>query len=244
MATDLTANPSGDFLPRAICCLRRRSPLTCAGRQLIETIADIDLARVACSTPSVADQRLLDMCAIVTLASHGVLLRPWRSEDREPFAQMNCDARVMEFFRSPLDRRESDALVDRIQQHWEDHGFGLWALELSGTAPFIGFCGLSKVRFTAHFTPCVEVGWRLAAAHWGHGYATESAKFAIAHGFSDLALPEVVSFTSLGNLRSRAVMERLGMHHDPADDFDHPSMPHGHPLARHALYRLSNTQTY
>jgi ribosomal-protein-alanine N-acetyltransferase len=183
------------------------------------------------------------MCAIVTLASHGVLLRTWRSEDREPFAQMNCDARVMEFFRSPLDRRESDALVDRIQQHWEDHGFGLWALELSGTAPFIGFCGLSKVRFTAHFTPCVEVGWRLAAAHWGHGYATESAKFAIAHGFSDLALPEVVSFTSLGNLRSRAVMERLGMHHDPADDFDHPSLPHGHPLARHALYRLSNTQT-
>jgi RimJ/RimL family protein N-acetyltransferase len=180
------------------------------------------------------------MCAAVTLSSHRVRLRPWRTEDREPFAQMNSDARVMEFFQSPLDRSESDALIDRIQQDLEDHGFGLWALELPGTAPFIGFCGLSKVRFSAHFTPCVEVGWRLAAAHWGRGYATEAAKLAIAHGFSDLALPGVVSFTSIGDLRSRAVMERLGMRHDPADDFDHPSLPLGHPLARHVLYRLGN----
>ena len=148
----------------------------------------------------------------------------------------------MEFFRSPLDRCDSDALVDRIQQHWEDHGFGLWALEVLGTAPFIGFCGLSKVRFCAHFTPCVEVSWRLAAAHWGHGYATEAAKLAIAHGFSALALSEVVSFTSIGNLRSRAVMERLGMRHDPAGDFDHPSLPPDHQLAQQVLYRLSNTQ--
>lgn len=187
--------------------------------------------------------RPIDMCAAVPLTSPRVRLRPWRYEDREPFADMNCDDRVMEFFRSPLDRRESDALVDRIHQHWEDHGFGLWALELPGTAPFIGFCGLSKVRFSAHFTPCVEVGWRLAAAHWGHGYATEAAKLALAHGFSDLALPEVVSFTAAGNLRSRAVMERLGMHHDPAEDFDHPSLPHGHPLRRHVLYRLNNGES-
>ena len=160
-----------DWTKRATCCLRRRAPLACAGRQLIERIADIDLGRVACSTSSTAAQCLPDMCATVTLASHRVRLRPWRAEDREPFAEMNADVRVMEFFRSPLDRSESDALIERIQNHFEEHGFGLWALEVPGKDSFVGFCGLTVTRFNAAFTPCVEVGWRLAFEHWGQGYA-------------------------------------------------------------------------
>jgi ribosomal-protein-alanine N-acetyltransferase len=180
------------------------------------------------------------MNATVPLSGSRVRLRLWRAEDREPFALMNFDARIMKFFRSPLGRIESDEVVDRIQKHFEDQGFGLWALEVPGTAPFIGFCGLSVARFSAHFTPCVEVGWRLAYEHWGQGYATEAAKVAVHYGFSELNLPEIVSFTSKCNLRSRAVMERLGMRQDPADDFDHPGLPPAHPLARHVLYRLKN----
>jgi RimJ/RimL family protein N-acetyltransferase len=118
------------------------------------------------------------------------------------------------------------------------NGYGLWAVEVPGTASFVGFCGLSMVRFSAHFTPCVEVGWRLAFEHWGHGYATEAAKVAIVHGFCELSLPEIVSFTSASNVRSRAVMQRLGMLRDPTEDFDHPSLPPEHPLSRHVLYRL------
>jgi RimJ/RimL family protein N-acetyltransferase len=130
-------------------------------------------------------------------------------------------------------------MVDRIGAHFGEHGFGLWAIELPGVAPFIGFAGLTWARFSAPFTPCVEVGWRLAFEHWGHGYATEAARLALGYGFGTLALSEVVSFTSATNLRSRAVMERLGMRRDPAEDFDYPSFPEGHPLRRHVLYRLS-----
>lgn len=170
-------------------------------------------------------------------------MRPWRAEDREPFAQMNADVRVMEFFLTPLSVTESDALADRIQRHFDEHGFGLWAIEVPGKTPFVGFCGLTVVRFNAAFTPCIEVGWRLAFEHWRQGYATEAARAVLAYGFSGLKLPEVVSFTSVINARSRAVMERLGMHHDPAGDFDHPSLPPEHPLARQVLYRLSNART-
>ncbi len=175
----------------------------------------------------------------MTLSSDRLRLRRWHHADREAFAAMNADARVMEFFPKRLSRVESDALVDRIEVHLNERGFGLWAVEVPGVAPFIGFTGLSVARFNAPFTPCVEVGWRLAVEHWGHGYATEAARLALGHGFGHLALPEIVSFTSTTNLRSRAVMERLGMRHDPADDFDHPSIAQGHPLRRHALYRLS-----
>jgi RimJ/RimL family protein N-acetyltransferase len=171
---------------------------------------------------------------------HRIWLRSWRPEGREPFARMNADARVMEFFRSPLDRSESDALAVRIETHFEVHGFGLWAIEIPEIAPFVGFCGLTRAQFNAPFTPCVDVGWRLDAAHWGRSYASEAAKLAIAQGFTELALPDVVSFTSVGNLRARSVMERLRMRHDPADDFDHPGLPHGHILARQMLYRLGN----
>jgi len=178
------------------------------------------------------------MSACVTLAGSRVRLRRWRDEDRDAFAAMNSDARVMEFFRSPLSRIESDAMVDRNEQHFGEHGFGLWAIEIPDVVPFIGFTGLTWARFGAPFTPCVEVGWRLAFEHWGHGYATEAAGLALGYGFGTLALAEIVSFTSATNQRSRAVMERLGMRRDPIEDFDYPGMPEGHPLQRHVLYRL------
>jgi ribosomal-protein-alanine N-acetyltransferase len=180
------------------------------------------------------------MTALATLSGERVRLRRWREEDREPFAAVNADPRVMEFFRSRLSRVESDAMVDGIEKHFGEYGFGLWAVEVPGVAPFIGFAGLSHVRLRAHFTPCVEVGWRLAYQHWGHGYATEAARLALGHGFGNLALPEVVSYTSATNQRSRAVMERLRMRRDPYEDFDYPALPEGHPLRRHVLYRLDS----
>ena len=176
--------------------------------------------------------------ASATLSGDRVRLRRWREEDRAPFAAMNANGRVMEFFPKPLDRAESDALVDRIEAHFGRHDFGLWAVEVPGVEPFIGFTGLSTATFEAPFTPCVEVGWRLAVGQWGHGYATEAARLALAHGFGPIGLREIVSFTAAGNRRSRAVMERLGMARDPADDFDHPSLPERHALRRHVLYRL------
>ena len=180
------------------------------------------------------------MSAFVTSSSGRVCLRRWRDEDREAFAAMNSDARVMEFFRSRLSRVESDAMADRIQEHFSKHDFGLWTIEVPDVAPFIGFAGFDVERFNAPFTPCVEVGWRLAFEHWGHGYATEAARLALGFGFGTLAISEVVSFTSATNHRSRAVMERLGMRRDPAEDFDYPSFPEGHPLQRHVLYRLGS----
>ena len=180
------------------------------------------------------------MSAFVTLSSDRIRLRQWREEDREVFAAMNSDARVMEFFRGHLSRVQSDAMVDHIQKHFSEHGFGLWAIEVPGVARFIGFAGLEVPGFTAHFTPCVEVGWRLAFEYWGYGYATEAARLALGYGFGTVGLPEVISFTSATNQRSRAVMERLGMRRDPADDFDYPKLPEGHPLRRHVLYRLGS----
>jgi ribosomal-protein-alanine N-acetyltransferase len=176
----------------------------------------------------------------VILSGARVVLRPWRDEDREPFAAMNADGRVMEFFPRLLSRAESDTSVDGIQAHFARHGFGLWAVEVP-EAPFIGFTGLAVPRFTAAFTPCVEIGWRVAVEHWGKGYATEAARLALAYGFDTAGLGEIVSFTTVANLRSRAVMERLGMRRDPGDDFDHPSLPDGHPLRRHMLYRIKSS---
>ena len=175
-----------------------------------------------------------------TLFGDRIRLRRWRDEDRVPFAAMNADPRVMEFFPTTLSRAESDALADRIEAHFGRHGFGLWAVEVPGVAPFTGFTGLSVPRFEAPFMPCVEIGWRLAVAHWGNGYATEAARLALDCGFRTLGLAEIVSFTAATNLRSRGVMERLGLHHDPSDDFDHPSLPEGHPLQQHVLYRLAS----
>jgi len=173
----------------------------------------------------------------MTLAAERLILRRWREEDREPFARMNSDSSVMEFFPALLTRSESDALVDRIEAHFATHGFGVWATELKATGEFIGFVGLWTPSFEAHFTPCVEIGWRLAAPHWGQGLATEGARAAVAQAFGELGLKELVSFTSVGNVRSRRVMEKIGMTHDAADDFNHPDLPEGHWLRRHVLYR-------
>ena len=167
-----------------------------------------------------------------------LLLRPWQIADREPFARMNADGRVMEYFAGPLSSNESDALADRLEAELAWRGWGLWAVEIPGLAPFAGFIGLSVPSFEAAFTPCVEVGWRLAARFWGAGYATEGARAAIAFGFETLNLDEIVSFTVPANVRSRHVMERVGMSHDPTHDFDHPGLPSGHPLRRHVLYTL------
>jgi RimJ/RimL family protein N-acetyltransferase len=148
---------------------------------------------------------------------------------------------ALEHFASPLSGVESDAMVERIRQHFASHGFGLWAMEAPGVADFIGFVGLVHVPFTAPFTPAVEVGWRLAAEHWGRGYATEGARRVLEVGFEQLQLEQIVSITMPANQRSRRVMEKLGMQRSPADDFDHPRLAAGHPLRRHVLYRLSRT---
>jgi RimJ/RimL family protein N-acetyltransferase len=173
----------------------------------------------------------------VELETERLRLRRWRAEDREPYAVLNADPIVMEHFVAPLSRAESDDHVDRIEAAFAEHGWGLWAAERRDTGEFIGFIGLGIPRFEAPFLPGIEVGWRLAKEHWGHDFAPEGAREALRFAFEDLALPEVLSFTSVGNANSRRVMEKIGMVHDPADDFDHPNVPDGHPIKRHVLYR-------
>jgi RimJ/RimL family protein N-acetyltransferase len=165
-------------------------------------------------------------------------LRRWLPSDLEPFAALNRDPEVMRYFPALRDRAESAASMRRIEADFEAHGFGGWAMDLPGTG-FIGFCGLMVPRFTAHFTPCVEIGWRMARAHWGQGYATEAARAALADGFSRISLPEVVAFTPAGNRASWRLMERAGMVRDLLGDFDHPDVPEGDPLQRFVLYRIS-----
>jgi RimJ/RimL family protein N-acetyltransferase len=171
---------------------------------------------------------------------HGepVVLREWVLDDLAPFAALNADPRVMEHYPSPLTRAESDTFVrERIIPQFAERGFGLWAVSVPGIAPFIGYVGLDVPTFETEFTPCVEIGWRLAFPHWGNGYATEAARVAIAFGFAEAGLDEIVSFTVPANRRSVAVMERLGMAY--VGEFDHPRLPEGHRLRRHVLYRLS-----
>lgn len=167
-----------------------------------------------------------------------LLLRPLRERDRHAFAAMNADPRVMAYFPAPLGRAESDAMAVRIAEHAQEHGFGFWAVEAPGVTEFSGIAGLLVPRFEAHFTPCVEIGWRFAHEYWGRGYATESARALLAFAFTRLGLDEVVAMTVPANARSRRVMERIGMTRNPADDFDHPYLPGGHRLQRHVLYRL------
>jgi RimJ/RimL family protein N-acetyltransferase len=167
-----------------------------------------------------------------------LILRRWRDADREPFAVINADPRVMEFFPATLSREQSDSLIDRIETHFRQHGFGLYAAELRSNGTFAGFIGLSVPSFKARFTPCVEASWRIAPELWGQGLATEGARAIVDYGFQVLGLKEIVSFTVPANLRSRRVMEKVGMTHNPADDFEHPQLPPRHPLRRHVLYRL------
>jgi RimJ/RimL family protein N-acetyltransferase len=175
---------------------------------------------------------------IPSIETERLVLRGFQAADRAPFAAMNADPEVMRHFPAPMEPASSDAMLERMAEHWAEHGFGLWAVERREDGRFLGFTGLTRPSFQAHFTPAVEVGWRLAREAWGHGYATEAARAAVAFGFETLGLDEVVSFTVAANERSWRVMERLGMTRDPADDFDHPRLAEGHPLRRHVLYRL------
>lgn len=173
------------------------------------------------------------------LRSERLLLRPWRAADRDPFAALNADPVVMEYFPGTLTRIESDALAERIDGDIQRLGYGLWAVEIPSEAPFIGFVGLLETSETMPFAPATEIGWRLARGYWGRGFASEAARAAIAFGFDELALEEIVALTAAGNLRSRRVMERTGMRRDPAEDFVHPQLAEGHPLADHVLYRIA-----
>jgi RimJ/RimL family protein N-acetyltransferase len=185
--------------------------------------------------------RALEAVAVPELRGERVLLRGWREEDLEPFAALNRDPRVMEHYPAALTRTESDAFVrERAVPAFAERGYGPWAVEVRGVAPFIGYVGLLVPAFEARFTPCVEIGWRLAFPAWGHGYATEAARLAIAYGFAEGGLAEIVSFTVPANRRSIAVMERIGMRAD--GQFEHPRLPTGHVLSRHVLYRLSRSE--
>jgi RimJ/RimL family protein N-acetyltransferase len=179
------------------------------------------------------------MREIPELRTERLRLRLWREEDLAPFATLNADPAVVEYLGGGLTREQSDALAQRIREHFDHHRFGLWAVEVPDVAEFAGFIGLSIPAFEVHFTPCVEIGWRLAREHWGRGYATEGARAAQEFGFAQLDLDEIVSFTAVANQRSRTVMERIGMQYDPHGDFDHPALPPEHPLRRHVLYRLT-----
>jgi len=179
------------------------------------------------------------MADIIELETARLRLRQWRHSDREPFAALNSDGRVMRYFPVPLTRDASDAMIERCQRLIEQRGWGLWAVERKDGDAFVGFVGLHIPVPDLPCSPCVEAGWRLAFEHWGHGFATEAAAEALRFGFETLALTEIVSFTSLCNRPSIAVMQRLGMTRDP-QTFEHPSVPAGSNLREHCLYRLSH----
>lgn len=172
------------------------------------------------------------------LRTERLILRRWRSSDRPPFASLNADPAVAEYLSGPLARDESDAFIDRMEAHWDQHGYGLWAVEVPGEADCIGFAGIQRLAFM----PKDEIGWRLARAFWGLGYATEAAQAALADGFERVGFEEIISITVPTNARSRRVMERIGLTHDPARDFDHPRFPPGHRLRRHVLYAMKREQ--
>ncbi|MES2309268.1 MAG: GNAT family N-acetyltransferase [Verrucomicrobiota bacterium] len=169
-------------------------------------------------------------------------LRRWTLSDYAPFYSLNSDPVVMEFMLKTLSKKESNGFIRRIEESFDLLGFGFWALELKQENLFIGFTGLFSPTFQSHFTPCIEIGWRLGKEFWGNGFATEAASAALDFGFNTAKFDEIVSFTTQTNHRSRAVMRRLNMTHDPKDDFDHPSLPERHALRRHVLYRLKKEQ--
>ncbi|WP_331694348.1 GNAT family N-acetyltransferase [Pandoraea sputorum] len=173
-----------------------------------------------------------------TITTGRTILRQWRTSDLPLFAALNADREVMRHFPTTLDRAQSDAVALRLAQHLDTHGYGPWALEIPGVTPFAGFVGLMRVGFDAPFVPAVEIGWRLARAWWSEGYTTEAANAAAHYAFETLGMDDLVSFTVPGNVRSRAVMQRIGMRHCPDEDFLHPLIPPGHRLRRHVLYRL------
>lgn len=179
------------------------------------------------------------------IRTNRLVLRSWRKEDFEPFAQINADPKVMEYFLAPMSKEESDQMMMRMQAKIEKRGWGLWAISPHDSSELMGFIGLNDVNretCPTHFSPAVEVGWRLSPAYWGQGFATEGALACLSYAFETLHLSEVVSFTAVQNKKSVAVMERIGMHRNPADDFDHPKIPEGHWLRRQVLYRITKSE--
>lgn len=180
------------------------------------------------------------MAAIAELETDRLRLRAWQESDREPFAALNADPVVMEHFPACLSRAESDAFIDRTEVHWQQLGFGLWAVEQKSDRAFIGMIGLKQVPFEADFTPAVEIAWRLAQPFWGQGLAAEGAKAALQFGFEQLQLETIVSFTAVCNQRSQRLMQRLGL--QPVGTFEHPALPEGDRLRTHVLYRGDRQQ--
>ncbi len=181
-------------------------------------------------------------CSGPIIRTPRLILRPWREEDLAPFAAMNADPRVMRYFPKALTREECDAAVNRFMDQLHHEGFSIFAVEETATGRFIGSVGLTRPLFESHFTPCVEIGWRIAAEHQGRGYATEAARAVLESGFQKLQLDQIVSFTVPANEPSWMLMERLGMQRSFAEDFDHPRVPKDHLLCRHILYRLTRSQ--
>lgn len=181
------------------------------------------------------------MRRVIEFETFRLRLRQWRESDREPFAAMNADPVVMEFFPTLQSRAASDSSIDLWQRQFAERGWSNWATEIRSTGDFIGFVGLSVPTRVFPFSPCVEVGWRLARAHWRQGFATEAALAALRIGFEQLRLNEIVSYTSVTNVRSRAVMERIGMR-DTREDFEHPGVPEGHSLRPHCLYSITRQE--
>ena len=181
------------------------------------------------------------MASLITLETPRLRLRPWRETDLDSFAALNADPRVMKFFPALLTPEESDATAARIATFFEQNGYGFWALEEKGGAPFMGYVGLGVPRYEMPFSPCIEIGWRLAHEFWGRGYAREAANASLDFGFGNLKLDEIVSFTATINQRSWRVMEAIGMKRSPDEDFNHPALAEGHPLQRHVLYRISRS---
>ncbi len=181
------------------------------------------------------------MMSPVTLRTPRLVLRRWEERDIEPFAALNADPEVMQFFPYTLTMEQTISMVDRIEAQFESAGFSLWALEVETTGEFIGFVGLSRPSFQAPFTPCVEIGWRLAKEHWGRGYAPEAAREVLRDGFERIGLLEILSFTAAINEKSVRVMEKVRMTRNPLDDFLHPMVEDGHRLQEHVLYRLARS---
>ena len=173
------------------------------------------------------------------LETDRLILRSWRESDLAPMLAINQDPKVCEYFPEIGNRDSTLVLIDRIIKHDEEHGYSLYAVEVKATNEMIGFIGLMTPSFEAHFTPAIEIGWRLSSNHWNKGYATEGAKAVLRHAFTELNLDGVVSFTAVNNLASRRVMEKIGLKHNSKDDFDHPKLVEDSPLKRHVLYRLS-----
>lgn len=178
----------------------------------------------------------------IILETERLILRAWHDDDLELMLDINQDPKVMEYFPSVLGLAETDLLIQKIRKHYDEHGFTLYAVERKDTHEFIGFIGLLSVGFEAKFTPAFEIGWRLSSEHWGQGFAPEGAQAVLDYAFNELDIPEIVSFTTVGNLKSRRVMEKIGLTHNPDDDFEHPKLPDDSPLKRHVLYKLTKKQ--